>query len=150
MARILLVEDNEMNRDMLSRRLIRRGFEVSLATDGQEGLQAARTQLPDLILMDMSLPILTGWEATQALKSAPETAHIPVVALTAHALSSDREKAMNAGCDAYETKPVSYPACWKRSKSCCRGRAACERTSGRDARRTETPFAYPADAHHWL
>lgn len=109
MARILLVEDNEMNRDMLSRRLMRRGFEVSLATDGQEGLEVARAEMPDLILMDMSLPVLTGWEATQALKQAPETQHIPVVALTAHALSSDREKAMNAGCDAYETKPVELP-----------------------------------------
>jgi CheY-like chemotaxis protein len=109
MARILLVEDNEMNRDMLSRRLIRRGYEVILAEDGQEGLEAARSQSPDLILMDMSLPVMDGWEATRRLKDAPATARIPVVALTAHALSDDREKAERAGCDAYETKPVEFP-----------------------------------------
>jgi two-component system cell cycle response regulator DivK len=109
MARILLVEDNEMNRDMLSRRLVRRGYQVLLARDGQEGLEAARTQAPDLILMDMSLPVMDGWEATRRLKDASETAGIPVVALTAHALSDDREKATRAGCDAYETKPVELP-----------------------------------------
>jgi two-component system cell cycle response regulator DivK len=109
MARILLVEDNEMNRDMLSRRLIRRGYEMLLANDGQQGVDVAAAELPDLILMDMSLPVLTGWEATQILKRRPETARIPVVALTAHALSSDREKAMEAGCNGYETKPVELP-----------------------------------------
>jgi two-component system cell cycle response regulator DivK len=109
MARILLVEDNEMNRDMLSRRLIRRGYEVILAQDGQEGISAAQTQSPDLILMDMSLPVVDGWEATRRLKDAPATAGIPVVALTAHALTDDREKATRAGCDAYETKPVELP-----------------------------------------
>ncbi|MDQ1473099.1 MAG: hypothetical protein QOJ99_4579 [Bryobacterales bacterium] len=109
MARILLVEDNEMNRDMLSRRLIRRGYEMLLANDGQQGIDVASAELPDLILMDMSLPVLTGWEATQILKHRPETAQIPVVALTAHALSSDREKAMDAGCNGYETKPVELP-----------------------------------------
>lgn len=109
MARILLVEDNEMNRDMLSRRLIRRGYEVILARDGQEGLEAAESQSPDLILMDMSLPVMDGWEATRRLKDAPATARIPVVALTAHALSDDREKARLAGCDAYETKPIELP-----------------------------------------
>ena len=109
MARILLVEDNEMNRDMLSRRLIRRGYDVILAQDGMEGLQAAQSLGPDLILMDMSLPVLDGWEATKRLKESPETAHIPVVALTAHALVDDREKATRAGCDGYETKPVELP-----------------------------------------
>jgi CheY-like chemotaxis protein len=109
MKKLLLVEDNEMNRDMLSRRLIRRGYEVILAEDGQEGLEAARSQSPDLILMDMSLPVMDGWEATRRLKDAPATARIPVVALTAHALSDDREKAERAGCDAYETKPVEFP-----------------------------------------
>jgi two-component system cell cycle response regulator DivK len=109
MARILLVEDNEMNRDMLSRRLIRRGYEVILAQDGQEGIDVAQSQSPDLILMDMSLPVLDGWEATRRLKSTPATSAIPVVALTAHALSDDREKATRAGCDAYETKPVELP-----------------------------------------
>jgi two-component system, cell cycle response regulator DivK len=106
MARILLVEDNELNRDMLSRRLIRKGYEVILAQNGQEGLEAARNHTPDLILMDMSLPVMDGWEATRRLKEVPATSRIPVVALTAHALSDDREKARRAGCDAYETKPV--------------------------------------------
>jgi len=109
MARILLVEDNEMNRDMLSRRLVRRGYEVILAQDGKEGLETAQSQSPDLILMDMSLPVMDGWEATRRLKGAPETAAIPVVALTAHALTDDREKATRAGCDGYETKPVEFP-----------------------------------------
>ena len=109
MARILLVEDNEMNRDMLSRRLARRGYEMLLAADGQQGLDIAKSQLPDLILMDMSLPVISGWEATHVLKHTSETKHIPIVALTAHALSSDREKAIDAGCDGYETKPVELP-----------------------------------------
>jgi two-component system cell cycle response regulator DivK len=109
MARILLVEDNEMNRDMLSRRLIRRGYDVILAQDGQQGLEAARSQSPELILMDMSLPVVDGWEATRLLKEDAVTAKIPIVALTAHALSDDREKATQAGCDAYETKPVDLP-----------------------------------------
>jgi two-component system, cell cycle response regulator DivK len=107
--RILLVEDNEMNRDMLSRRLLRRGYEVILAEDGLQSLEAARTQSPDLILMDMSLPVMDGWEATRRLKQTEGTARIPVVALTAHALSDDRDKALKAGCDAYETKPVELP-----------------------------------------
>jgi CheY-like chemotaxis protein len=106
MSRILLVEDNEMNRDMLSRRLQRRGFEVILATDGQAGISAAETQLPDLILMDMSLPLIDGWDATRRLKSNPATQQIPVVALTAHAMDGEREKAIAAGCDDYDTKPV--------------------------------------------
>ncbi len=106
MARILLVEDNEMNRDMLSRRLLRSGYEVILAEDGREAVDKATAELPDLILMDMSLPFLNGWDATRLLKQAPATAHIPVVALTAYALSGDREKAMAAGCDGYETKPI--------------------------------------------
>ena len=109
MAKILLVEDNEMNRDMLSRRLIRRGYEVILAEDGAAGLNVARTQRPDLILMDMSLPVMDGWEATRQLKAVPETAGIPVIALTAHAMAGDEEKALGAGCDAYETKPVDLP-----------------------------------------
>jgi two-component system, cell cycle response regulator DivK len=107
--RILLVEDNEMNRDMLSRRLTRKGYEVILAQDGQEGVTTASARLPDLILMDMSLPVLNGWEATRQLKENPGTAHIPIVALTAHALNTDREKAAEAGCDAYETKPIDLP-----------------------------------------
>ena len=106
MAKILLVEDNEMNRDMLSRRLARRGYQVITAEDGAAGLEAARTQHPNLILMDMSLPVMDGWEATRQLKADPGTQSIPVVALTAHAMAGDEDRAMAAGCDAYETKPV--------------------------------------------
>ena len=109
MARILLVEDQEMNRDMLSRRLRKRGYEVEIAVDGAEGLEKARADAPDLILMDMSLPVMDGWEATRLLKADDATRAIPVVALTAHAMSTDREKALEAGCDAYETKPVELP-----------------------------------------
>jgi two-component system, cell cycle response regulator DivK len=106
MARILLVEDNEMNRDMLSRRLVRRGYEVVIAVDGEQGVAMARSESPALILMDMSLPGLDGWEATRRIKAAPETKRIPVIALTAHAMSGDREKAVAAGCDDFDTKPV--------------------------------------------
>ncbi|HEU0021361.1 MAG TPA: response regulator [Dehalococcoidia bacterium] len=106
MSRLLLVEDNDMNRDMLSRRLQRRGFEVLIAVDGEEGIKVARSELPDLILMDMSLPLLDGWETTRLLKATPSTSSIPVLALTAHAISGDRERALAAGCDEYDTKPV--------------------------------------------
>ena len=106
MATILLVEDQEMNRDMLSRRLKKRGYDVSIAVDGAEGVEKARSESPDLILMDMSLPVMDGWEATRILKGEEGTRSIPVVALTAHAMSTDRDKALEAGCDAYETKPV--------------------------------------------
>ena len=109
MPKILLVEDNEMNRDMLSRRLARKGYQVVLALDGQSGLEMTQTEVPDLVLMDMSLPVLDGWEATRRLKADPATRHIPVIALTAHAMSSDREKALEAGCDDYDTKPVELP-----------------------------------------
>jgi two-component system, cell cycle response regulator DivK len=109
MSKILLVEDNEMNRDMLSRRLERRGYEIVIAVDGGEGLELARSTAPDLILMDMSLPVVDGWEATRRLKAAPETARIPVIALTAHAMRGDQEKALEAGCDDYDTKPVDLP-----------------------------------------
>ena len=106
MAKILLVEDNEMNRDMLSRRLMRKGYEVVIGEDGARGLALAASEAPDIVLMDMSLPVMDGWEATRRIKAAPETAAIPVIALTAHAMASDREKAMEAGCDDYDTKPV--------------------------------------------
>lgn len=109
MPRILLVEDNEMNRDMLSRRLVRRGYEVLIALDGQMGIEMAEAEAPDLILMDMSLPVMDGWEATRALKANPGTRHIPVIALTAHAMSTDRDKALDAGCDDYDTKPIELP-----------------------------------------
>ena len=107
--KVLLVEDNEMNRDMLSRRLERRGYQVVLAVDGQQGVDIARAEPPDLILMDMSLPVLDGWEATRQLKAAPETRTIPIIALTAHAMSSDRDKALAAGSDDYDTKPIELP-----------------------------------------
>ena len=103
---ILLVEDNEMNRDMLSRRLRTRGFDVIIAVDGQVGVEMAKSESPDLILMDMSLPVMDGWEATRTLKAAEETRDIPVIALTAHAMSTDRDKALDAGCDDYDTKPI--------------------------------------------
>jgi len=109
MTKILLVEDNAMNRDMLSRRLMRKGYEVAIAVDGQQGIDMARSETPDLILMDMSLPVVDGWEATRRLKSAPETQSIPVIALTAHAMAGDREKAVEAGCNDYDIKPIELP-----------------------------------------
>ncbi|MCA9651501.1 MAG: response regulator [Myxococcales bacterium] len=105
-ARILLVEDNEMNRDMLSRRLTRRGYAVDVAVDGQEGLDRAREGMPDLLLLDMDLPVLDGWEVARRLKGDPSTAKIPIIALTAHAMVGDRDHALEAGCDDYDTKPV--------------------------------------------
>jgi CheY-like chemotaxis protein len=109
MPTILLVEDNEMNRDMLSRRLERKGFQILIAVDGSQGVSMARSDRPDLILMDMSLPVLDGWEATRQLKADPETRSIPVIALTAHAMASDRDQALAAGCDDYDTKPIELP-----------------------------------------
>jgi CheY-like chemotaxis protein len=109
MPTILLIEDNEMNRDMLSRRLLRRGYEIIVAMDGEQGVSAACDNSPDLILMDMSLPVLDGWEATLKLKALPETCRIPVIALTAHAMAGDREKCLEAGCDDYDTKPIEFP-----------------------------------------
>ena len=106
MAKILLVEDNEMNRDMLSRRLLRSGFEVIMAEDGERGVAVAMSDKPDLILMDMSLPVLDGWEATRRIKATPELSKIPIIALTAHAMATDRDKALEAGCDDYDTKPI--------------------------------------------
>jgi CheY-like chemotaxis protein len=109
MAKLLIVEDNEMNRDMLSRRLQRRGFTTIIATDGEMGVAMARSEAPDLILMDMSLPVIDGWEASRQLKADPATAAIPIIALTAHAMTSDRDKALQAGCNDYDTKPVDLP-----------------------------------------
>jgi two-component system, cell cycle response regulator DivK len=109
MSKILLVEDNEMNRDMLSRRLVRKGYEVVMAFDGEQAVEMAASQNPDLILMDMSLPGLDGWEATRQIKAAAATRTIPVIALTAHAMSDDRERALDAGCDDYDTKPIDFP-----------------------------------------
>ena len=106
MTKVLVVEDNEMNRDMLSRRLTRRGFQVIFAVDGQQGVDLARSERPDIILMDMSLPVLDGWEATRRVKSDAATRRVPVIGLTAHAMAGDREKAIEAGCDDYDTKPV--------------------------------------------
>jgi two-component system, cell cycle response regulator DivK len=109
MPRVLFVEDSEMNRDMLSRRLARKEYEVLVAVDGKEGVEMAGSVAPDLILMDMSLPVMDGWEATRQLKASPETKAIPIIALTAHAMSGDREKAIEAGCDDYDTKPIELP-----------------------------------------
>src|SRR5215470_18948628 len=109
MRKILLVEDNEMNRDMLSRRLVRSGYEVIIAEDGARGVAMATSEGPDLILMDMSLPVIDGWEATRRLKAEPQTRGIPVIGLTAHAMAGDREKVIDAGCDDYDTKPVELP-----------------------------------------
>jgi two-component system cell cycle response regulator DivK len=108
MTKILLVEDNEMNRDMLSRRLERRGYRVAIALDGEQGVAMAGSEAPDLVLMDMSLPVLDGWEAARRLKAVPETRAIPIIALTSHAMVGDREMAIEAGCDDYDTKPVEF------------------------------------------
>jgi len=108
MPKILLVEDNEMNRDMLSRRLIKKGYEVFIAVDGENGLELALALNPDIILMDMSLPVMDGWEATRRIKSHPEIRNIPVIALTAHAMGADRQMALDAGCDDYDTKPIEF------------------------------------------
>lgn len=109
MPKILLVEDNEMNRELLSRRLERKGYQVVMAVDGEQAVAMASSEAPDLILMDMSMPIYDGWEATRRIKAAPETRGIPVIALTAHAMAGDREKSLEAGCDDYDTKPVEFP-----------------------------------------
>jgi len=109
MPKILLVEDNEANRDMLSRRLVRKGFEVIMAKDGEQAIRMATSENPDLILMDMSLPVIDGWEATRRVKASQSTRSIPVIALTAHAMAGDREKALEAGCDDYDTKPIELP-----------------------------------------
>lgn len=126
MPKILLVEDNEMNRDMLSRRLERKGYQVVLALDGQSGVEMVLKELPDLVLMDMSLPILDGWEATRRLKADPISKRIPVIALTAHAMSGDREKALEAGCDDYDTKPIELPRLLGKIEALLTRRAAIE------------------------
>jgi two-component system, cell cycle response regulator DivK len=120
--KILLVEDNEMNRDMLSRRLSRNGYEIIMAVDGRQGVEMAAKEKPDLILMDMSLPVMDGWEATRQVKADPATRTIPVIALTAHAMVQDREKAMEAGCDDFDTKPVELPRLLEKIKSLLNGR----------------------------
>ena len=109
MRRLLLVEDNEMNRDMLRRRLVKRGYEVLCAVDGQQGVDMARSEQPDLILLDLSLPVLDGWDAARVIKGNAQTREIPIIALTAHAMADDRTKALEAGCDEYDTKPVDLP-----------------------------------------
>ena len=114
--KVLLVEDNEMNRDMLSRRLKKRGFDVVMAIDGQQGVDMANAETPDIILLDMSLPVMDGWTAARQLKSNSSTKDLPIIALTAHAMSGDREKAMEAGCDDYDTKPVTSNVCWRKSR----------------------------------
>ena len=123
MAKLLLVEDNEMNRDMLSRRLERRGYQVVIAVDGAQGVAMAQSAKPDLILMDMSLPVIDGWTATRQLKSAPETSSIPIIALTAHAMSGDEQKARESGCDDYDTKPIDLPRLLEKIETQLKGRA---------------------------
>jgi len=123
MPKILLVEDNEMNRDMLSRRLSRNGFEILIAVNGQQGVELASSEKPDLILMDMSLPVLDGWEATRRLKANDATAKIPVIALTAHAMVADKEKALAAGCDEFDTKPIELPRLLEKINSLLRNGA---------------------------
>jgi CheY-like chemotaxis protein len=122
--KVLLVEDNEENRDGLSRHLRRKGYETLLAVDGWEGVDVARAEVPDLILMDMSLPGLDGWEATRLLKAAPQTRGIPVIALTAHAMAGDREKALEVGCDEYDTKPVEFARLLGKIEALLREKAA--------------------------
>ena len=124
MTKILLVEDNQMNSDMLSRRLARKGYEVAIAIDGQQGIEMARSETPDLILMDMSLPVVDGWEATRQLKSAPETQSIPIIALTAHAMAGDREKAIEAGCNDYDIKPIELPRLLEKIEALLGGKAS--------------------------
>jgi len=124
MPKILLVEDNEMNRDMLSRRLQKRGYEVVIAVDGQQGVTLAQTEAPALIVMDMSLPVLDGWEATRQLKAAPATRAIPIIALTAHAMAGDRERAQEAGADDFDTKPVELPRLLEKIEALLARRAA--------------------------
>lgn len=124
MSTILIVEDNELNRDMLSRRLRRRGYEVLLAVDGEDGLDMARANTPDLVLMDMSLPTVDGWEATRRLKADDVLRHIPVIALTAHAMANDRDRALAAGCDDYDTKPIELPRLLEKMEALLRLHAA--------------------------
>ncbi len=109
MAKILYIEDDEMNRDMLSRRLMRKGYDVALALDGEQGVAMAKEEIPDLILMDLSLPVVDGWEATRQIKAMPETQSVPIIALTAHAMAGDQQKATECGCDDYDTKPIDFP-----------------------------------------
>ncbi len=134
MAKILLVEDNEMNRDMLSRRLARKGYDVFVAVDGGEGVQKAATDMPDLILLDMSLPVLDGWEAARQLKASSQTGSIPIIALTAHAMSGDRESALEAGCDDYDTKPIDFARLLEKVESLLSANRAAARP-GQDAAR---------------
>ncbi len=124
MAKILLIEDNQMNRDMLSRRLTRKGYEVVIAVDGEQGMAMARSEAPDLILMDLSLPVLDGWKATRQLKTAPATQAIPIIALTAHAMAGDREKAVEAGCNDYDTKPIELPRLLEKIEALLGGKAS--------------------------
>jgi CheY-like chemotaxis protein len=123
MAKLLLVEDNEMNRDMLSRRLERKGYQVIMAVDGQQGVNMAQSEKPDLILMDMSLPVIDGWTASRQLKAAPETSAIPIIALTAHAMAGDEQKARESGCDDYDTKPIDLPRLLGKIESHLKSRA---------------------------
>ena len=151
MPTILLVEDNEMNRDMLSRRLSRRGFEVLIAIDGEQGVSMAKTERPDLILMDMNLPVLDGWGATRQIKAEASTQSIPLIALTAHAMTGDRDKALDAGCDDYDTKPIELPGFWKKwIVSCKRSDVLIGNTEGRILGPAPARSADAGQPHSWL
>ena len=121
MRKILVVEDNEMNRDMLCRRLLRNGFSVLTAADGAQGINVARTEMPDVIIMDLSLPLIDGWEACRQLKADQSTSIIPIIALTAHAMSTDKDKALAAGCDDFDTKPVDFTRLLEKIERACTG-----------------------------
>jgi two-component system, cell cycle response regulator DivK len=131
MLKILLVEDNEMNRDMLSRRLERRGYAILIATDGEQGVSLARKEKPDLILMDMSLPVLDGWEATRRIKAENELKHIPIIALTAHAMTTDEQRAREAGCDDFDTKPIELGRLLEKIQTQLQRQAAPDSTSAK-------------------
>ena len=130
MFKILLVEDNEMNRDMLTRRLQRKGYEVVIAADGKEAVRKAQSQTPDLILMDIRLPLIDGWEAMRRIKIMPETQYIPIIALTAHAMTGDMEKCMNAGCDDYDTKPIDLPRLLEKMQALLNNQDSHDQNSG--------------------
>ena len=151
MAKLLLVEDNEMNRDMLSRRLVRRGYEVAIAIDGAQGVEMARTETPDLVLMDLSLPVIDGWEATRLIKASRKTRHLPVIGLTAHAMAGDREKALEAGCDDYDTKPIELRTAAQESRGAASGQMAASVRRFQDDRtrhRQHHPDDWSARSQH--
>lgn len=150
MTRILLVEDNEMNRDMLSRRLERKGYSIRMATDGDEGIRMAREQAPDIILMDMSIPVVDGWEATRILKAGEDTRSIPIIALTAHAMTDDRARALAAGCDDYDTKPVDLPRLLGKIEALLNARGLAKGPDAAGTPAPGSPRAAGKEGQEWL